>query len=256
MRIAVCDDSFMDRELITNLLQHYFSEKSIRYELVEYDNGINLVCDIEEGDWFDVIFLDIYMHDLLGIDVARKLRANRFTGEIIFLTASSDFAVDSYDVAAAGYLLKPHSLEKLYQAMDRITRHLDMNTYQIRQRSKVIRVPYNEILYVESCNSKCVLHRKGSCSYVIYKRLTEIEAEFADSRFLRCHQSYLVNMDYIQQVDRQFLLTTGDSVLIRQRDLKAIRQTYLDYVSSKAKLPASPPPCAPGCGAAQTSGRA
>lgn len=259
MRIAVCDDSFMDRELITNLLQHYFLEKSIRYELVEYDNGINLVCDIEEGDWFDVIFLDIYMHDLLGIDVARKLRANHFTGEIIFLTASSDFAVDSYEVAAAGYLLKPHSPEKLYQAMDRITQHLDVNTYQIQQRSKVIRVPYNEILYVESSNSKCVLHRKGGCTYVIYKRLAKIEEELADGhgRFLRCHQSYLVNMDYIQQVDKQFLLTTGDHVLIRQRDLKAIRQAYLDYMSSKEAEPPTPPaPCAPGRGAEQTIGRA
>ena len=68
---------------------------------------------------------------------------------------------------------------------------------------------------------------------MVYKRLSEIEHELQDGRFLRCHQSYLVNMDFIQLTDKQFVLTTGDTVLIRQRDLKAIRQCYLDYVSGK-----------------------
>ena len=74
------------------------------------------------------------------------------------------------------------------------------------------------------------MHCRGGQSYVIYKRLTDIESELKDERFLRCHQSYLVNMDYISKIDTQFTLVTGDIVSIRQRDLKAIRQTALDYL--------------------------
>ena len=233
MRIAVCDDSSFDRELISELLHPYFFKNSLPCEVTAYDSGINLQYDVEEGSWFDIVFLDIYMGDLLGIDVARRLRRLGFEGEIIFLTASADFAVDSYDVAAAGYLLKPVSVEKLYFFMDRIIQNFDENTYPLRQRSMVIRIPYREILFVESSNSKCILHRDGGRSYVVYKRLSEIEHELQDGRFLRCHQSYLVNMDFIQLTDKQFVLTTGDTVLIRQRDLKAIRQCYLDYVSGK-----------------------
>lgn len=234
MRIAICDDSPFDRNLIVDLLLHYFADKPIHYELTSYESGIHLLCDIEEGRWFDMVFLDIYLNELLGIDVAYKLRDLQYSGAIVFLTASSDFAVDSYDVAAAGYLLKPHSFEKLCMCMDRIIQSFDTNVYQIRQRARVIRVPYNEIVFVESSNSKCILHRRDGASYVIYKRLDEIERELNDNCFLRCHQSYLVNMDHIQQVDRQFELSTGDIALIRQRDLKAIRQTYLDYVAARA----------------------
>ena len=233
MRIAICDGCSFDRELFADMLHDYFAGQPIRYELEQYENGSSLICDIEEGAWFDVVFLDIYMNDLLGIDVARRLRAQQYDGEIVFLTASSDFAVDSYDVGAAGYLLKPHSLERLGKVMDRILQRFDIGTYQIRQRSMVVRIPFYEILYVESSNSKCILHRKDGNSYVIYKRLGEIEDELNEERFLRCHQSYLVNMDYIQQVDKQFTLTTGDTVLIRQRDLKVIREAYLGYVASR-----------------------
>ncbi|MGI5855408.1 MAG: LytR/AlgR family response regulator transcription factor [Candidatus Merdivicinus sp.] len=234
MRVAVCDDSPLDRGLITDLLRLYFAERSIRLDLVSYENGASLLDDVEDGKWYDVIFLDIYMNGPLGMEVARRLRALLYDGEIVFLTASADFAVDSYDVEAAGYLLKPHSYEKLCTVMDRIVQNFDISTYQIWRRSQSIRIPYSEILYVESCNSKCILHRKGHNTYVVYKRLSDIEEELDDCRFLRCHQSYLVNMDYIQQVDKQFQLTTGDLVHIRQRGLKAIRQIYLDYIAAKA----------------------
>lgn len=230
MRIAVCDDSSIDREIIVSLLHHYFLNKPITNEIVQYESGVALLQDVEEDVWFDLIFLDIYMTDLLGIDVAHKLRSLGYRGHIAFLTATADFAVDSYEVEALGYLLKPHSYEKLAQVMDRATRGTAAATYQIKSHAKVVRVPYYEILYVESMNSKCIMHCRGGQSYVIYKRLTDIENELKDERFLRCHQSYLVNMDYISKIDTQFTLVTGDIVSIRQRDLKAIRQTALDYL--------------------------
>ena len=230
MRIAVCDDSRIDRELFVAVLHHYFVNKPISNEIVQYENGMDLLHDVEDDMWFDIIFLDIYMNDLLGIDVAHKLRSLGYRGHIIFLTATADFAVDSYEVEALGYLLKPQSFEKLSQVMDRATREMTTNTYQVKKHSKIIRVPYHEILYVESMNSKCIMHCCNDQSYVIYKRLTMIEHELNDERFLRCHQSYLVNMDHIHQVDSQFTLVTGDTVAIRQRDLKLIRQTALDYL--------------------------
>lgn len=230
MRVAVCDDSRIDRELFVAVLHHYFVNKPISNEIVQYENGMDLLHDVEDDMWFDIIFLDIYMNDLLGIDVAHKLRSLGYRGHIIFLTATADFAVDSYEVEASGYLLKPQSFEKLSQVMDRATREMTTNTYQVKKHSKIIRVPYHEILYVESMNSKCIMHCCNDQSYVIYKRLTMIEHELNDERFLRCHQSYLVNMDHIHQVDSQFTLVTGDTVAIRQRDLKLIRQTALDYL--------------------------
>ena len=230
MRIAVCDDSSLDRDLFVALLHHYFVNKPISKEIIQYENGVDLLHDVEDDMWFDIVFLDIYMNDLLGIDVAHKLRSLGYRGHIIFLTATADFAVDSYEVEALGYLLKPQSFEKLSQVMDRAIRTMTTNTYLVKNHSKIIRVPYHEILYIESMNSKCIMHCCNDQSYVIYKRLTTIEHELNDKRFLRCHQSYLVNMDHIHQVDSQFTLVTGDTVAIRQRDLKSIRQAVLHYL--------------------------
>ncbi len=233
MRIAVCDDCELDRDIICELLGAVFEGSPLRPKIVTYDSGINLYCDIEEGMWYDIAFLDIYMTDHLGIDIAHRLRELGWTGDIVFLTATPEFAVDSYDVTAAGYILKPISPEKLRRVVERILRGYSEDTYSVRQRSSVLHVPLNDILYIESSNSRCFLHCRGGVDYTVYKRLDDIEKELDDPRFLRCHQSYLVNMDRVRRVDRAFELDSGDQVLIRQRGLKAVREAYLAYAAEK-----------------------
>lgn len=235
MKIAVCDDSTIDQDIIVDLLQRYFSEKSFVYSVALYEEGTALIEDIEDGCVYDILFLDIFLGKQLGIDVARELRRREYKGDIVFLTATADYAVDSYDVNASGYLLKPHSFTKLCAVMDRILDNYDMDIYEIRHRTNLIRVPYNDILYVESDNNKCILHCSNGEEHVIYKKLSVIEQELDDPRFLRCHQSYLVNMHHIQRAEDQFTLFTGDVIMIRRKNLKEIRNKYLQYIGhSKA----------------------
>ena len=216
------------------MLNRYSSERSFYFSLVPYEYGRNFLYDIEEGVYFDVSFLDIYMEDTMGNEIAHKLRAMGYQGEIVFLTASPDFAIESYDVDASGYLLKPLDYGKFKMVMDRITRNIDPSTYQIRQRTTVTKIVYHEILYIESCNSKCILHSASGESYTVYKTLTAIEKELGDRRFLRCHQSFLVNMDHIKQIGAQFLLSNGEIVPIRQRGVKSVRQACMNYFASKS----------------------
>lgn len=232
MNIAVCDDSAMDREMVCSLLSEVFEREEMQPvpNVSSYETGLVLLDDVRDGAWFDLVLLDIYMENHLGIDVARKLREIGFAGAIVFLTASSDFAIDGYDVGAQGYILKPASLEKLAEVIGRVMRGIIERTYPVKQRGSVHRVPLREILYIESINNRCILHRHGGQTYNIYKRLDEIESELTDKRFLRCSQSFIVNMDYIIKVDRSFYLSTGDIVLIRQRSLKAMQQAYYEYI--------------------------
>lgn len=233
MRIAVCDDSLFDRKLVIDLLKSYFEEKSVRYDFSQYEDEQGLLDDVTDGIRFDVIFLDIYLHDRLGIDIARRLREIKFEGKIVFSGNSPDFAVDSYDVAASGYLLKPYNVKKFFCILDRILLDYGQSTLRIMQHSQIYHIPLNEILYAESNNTKCMIHRTGGDVYTIYRRLGDVEQELNDLRFLRCHQSFLVNMDFIQRADKEFELTTGDIIHIRQRDLKNIRQQFLNYAAGK-----------------------
>ena len=234
MRIAVCEDNEIHRDILAHFLNRYSSERSIPFELVPYEYGMNFLYDMEEGAYFDVAFLDIYMEDAMGNEIAHKLRAMGYQGEIIFLTASPDFAIESYDVDAGGYLLKPLDYGKLKKVMDRITRNIDPSTYHIRQRTTVTKVVYHEILYIESSNSKCLLHSAHSGDYTVYKKLDTIEEELGNRRFLRCHQSFLVNMDHVRALEKQFVLTSGACVPIRQRGIKSVRLAYMDYLAARS----------------------
>lgn len=239
MRVAICDSNVLDREMIADTLHQYFAENCVSYKLSAYSNGISLLHAVADGELFDLIFLDIYYiessaaNNINGMDIARQLRQNGFRGAIVFLTDSSEFVFEGYDVNAAAYLLKPHNVQQIHQTIDRILKSSDQEVLQIHKRSAIQRIPHNEILFVESSNSKCILHRSDGSDYTIYKHLGDIEADLHDHRFLRCHQSYLVNMDYIQTVDKAFTLTTGDTILIRQRELKHIRDQYLNYTENK-----------------------
>ncbi len=236
MRIAVCDDSQIDRDIIKDFLHTYMTEKSIPNTMTEYENGMNLIYDIEDGCYYDLVFLDIFMDQILGMDIARKLRQVGYTGNIVFLTSTAEFAVDSYEVEASGYLLKPHDYEKLCGLLNRIIDRTNIGQFQVTVRNTIYSIPFGEIIYVESRNNVCILHRSDGSEYTIYKKLSEVELQLNDSRFLRCHRSYLVNMSYIAKADSQFELTTGDVVLIRQRNQKEIRTIYQAFASKGVKL--------------------
>lgn len=233
MNIAVCDDSLIDRKVILDHLIAYLTEKSIEYNICEFEFGDRLLYEVEDGVCFDLIFLDIYMDNMLGIDVARRLREFGCKSNIVFLTATPEFAIESYDVMASGYLLKPHSYQKLCSIMDRMISDAEINVYTIKHRQSTIRIPISKITFIESSNSKCIIHSFNQTEYTVYKRLDDIEKELPQPMFLRCHRSYIVNMSYIAKADKYFELTTGDIVLIRQKSLREIKQKFEDYYATR-----------------------
>ncbi len=237
MYIAICGENTPEDYYLEELLNRYFKFKSQTFELFIFKNAKSLVDEIEDGLYFDLVFLDVYIEGVLGIDVARKLREIGFENGIAFLASTADFAVAGYDVRAVGYLLRPFGYDKVKSVMDRLADKCYFSMYQIKQRKSTFRISYDDITFVESNNSKCTLHTSSGSEYIIYKHLSEIEAELSDMRFLRCHRSYLVNMNYISQVDKQFLLRGGEVVLIRQKSLKEMRERYLEYTEKTTNKP-------------------
>lgn len=229
MRLAICDDNSLERELLHTLLQRYFSETSVRCEFTLYERGTTLYYDVMENIDYDIIFLDLFMDDSFGMRIAQKLRDISYRGKIIFCTASADYALESYDVCASGYILKPYSLDDIRRTLDRLLPEYQCDSYRIKQKSSIVYIPLNEIMYVESDNTKCILHRADNREYVIYKKLIQIETELNDTRFLRCHQSYLVNMNYVREANDVFILYNGEQILIRKKSKKEIQQKFLKY---------------------------
>ncbi|MDD6807273.1 MAG: LytTR family DNA-binding domain-containing protein [Oscillospiraceae bacterium] len=232
MKIAICDDNPIDRELIHDFIKIYFKDKNIKLQVEKYENGANLIFDFQDGFNFDLVFLDIYMEQNLGIDVAKNLRNLGFAGNIVFVTQTADFAMDGYDVGAIGYILKPHSFEKIEKILDQVSKDIIENMISIKIRGEIIRIPINEIKYIESNNTVCNIHCINDKTYKQYSKLSIFEEKLNGNGFLRCHQSFLVNMNYIKEANKSFILTSGEEILIRQRRLKEIKDCYYNYINS------------------------
>lgn len=232
MQIAICEECSKEAAAIKECLKKYSQTKSLSFSVSQFSNGTDLIYEIEDGKHFDIIFIDD-KNNYNGITTAEKIRQLNYSGEIIFTADTNEHAVDGYEVNACGYIVKPLSRSKLFGALDRAADKFTADVYRFKHRSDIITLALNDIMFIESRNSKCIIHCKDGAKHTIYTKLSEIEKELNDSRFLRSHQSYLVNMNHIVKADKCFELTNGEKILIRQRSLKEIKKKYTEYTGTK-----------------------
>lgn len=236
VKIAVCDDMEVDRDRIIRHIEAYFKENPYNYQIFEFDKGSKLVADyMDEYMQYDLIFLDIFIKDDNGIDIAKAIRKYSNDVKIIFMSTSREFALESYDVFAYSYLLKPVEQSKVVFLMDKYLNETNESRkcLTVTLRGKIINVNYSDIVYIESKNTAVIIHKKNGENIKIYDKLCNIEHRLNNRRFLRCHQSYIINMDYVNCVDTEFETVTNDKVLIRKRGLKEIKDKYYKYTMER-----------------------
>ncbi len=225
-KIAICDDSKLDRQLLKVVIQIYFENNEEEFKIFEYELGDNLLDDIE----VELLFLDIIMN---GMKIARKLRDIQFKAPIIFLTAHADYAVESYEVYAAGYLLKPYDTNKLTLLLDEVLQRSVQKRIAVKVKKQHRYLEINDIMYVESDKHVLNIHLKDSRVIQTTEKLSELKKTINSKRFIRCHQSYLVNMDYIKDAKTDFILSNDIRIPIRVRGRKEIIERYHKYYSSE-----------------------
>ncbi|WP_369283935.1 LytR/AlgR family response regulator transcription factor [Oscillibacter sp. GMB15532] len=232
MHIAICDDSAHDRKSLCQALQAFSVENGLGAEIDLIEDGeLLLAMEPELLSEVELFFLDIYMERSNGFDVARVLRARRVAAPIVFLTSSPDFAVQSYEVEAFSYLLKPVPQGKLKALMQRF-----LQGYQPRSIFLAGRLFVQEdIVFAESDLKNVTLHLRDGTSARVREKLDTVEQRLKGSSFLRCHQSYLVNLRYVCRLENETFITSLDRpVLIRKRDFPELRKRYYDYLKSVA----------------------
>lgn len=225
-KIAICDDSKLDRQLLKVVIQTYFENNEEEFKIFEYELGDNLLDDIE----VELLFLDIIMN---GMKIARKLRDIQFKAPIIFLTAHADYAVESYEVYVAGYLLKPYDTNKLTLLLDEVLQRSVQKRIAVKVKKQHRYLEINDIMYVESDKHVLNIHLKDSRVIQTTEKLSELEKTINSKRFIRCYQSYLVSMDYIKDAKTDFILSNDIRIPIRVRGRKEIIERYHKYYSAE-----------------------
>ena len=223
IHFAICDDEpLMAQEISNNILQ-YMSEKQITlYHIDSFPNGRSL---LESGCDFDVIFLDIQMERPDGMETARILRQRKKQSLLIFVTVLKECVFDAFEVEAYDYLIKPLDSGRFGRTMDRVIHALEQRTSKsilVRRGSSWDVIPLRQIVYCEVQGRKIYIHQNDGKIIDYYDKLEALERRM-DSRFFRCHRSYLVNLEYVRGCSGgRVLLSQGGEIPVsrlRERDL-------------------------------------
>lgn len=222
VRVAVCDDSKQTREQITEWIKPEFT-----CEIHTFSTGEEF---LEKRESYDIIFLDISMGRLNGIETARKIREYS-KGLIIFITACKEYVFDAFDVEAFHYLLKPLSKEKLLQVFGKAykEREKEQEFYLVKIGTAYRKVPFSQILYGENSGRKIILHTKKEV-LEFYGKMDDMEKQLG-SAFYRCHRGFLVNMEEIEGYDASSIfLKNGESIFLSKQKYPEFVSTYMDYL--------------------------
>jgi len=241
LNIAICDDVQSDRMQIESFINDFCSRENFRTNRIIFEDGESLVRYYMEGNpRFDIVFLDIYMTGLNGLKSAEQVRKFDSECKIIFTTSSTEHALISFSVFPFNYLVKPIT-KKVFEsvfnrALEKINNEIQKNL-SIKIGSKIFSLPYKDIMFIES-NAKVVnVHMATSNPFSYISKLDDLESQINDKRFIRCHKSFLVNMDYISCVENYtFKLINNTQTPITQRHYVSIKKAFYDYLLDKANL--------------------
>lgn len=233
MKYIICDDSESDRELLKRFIAKHGSVSYVEYTIYEYATAEALLADFTNfSEDACVLFLDIYMDKMSGMEAALKIVESDFRGSIIFTTISVDHAIESYRVAADGYLKKPYAYEDFLLSVNRSYNKVNANLKTLTVTSDRLKhsVYYKDIVYIETGNHCCYISANGD-RIKTSTPIAMLEKELSsESSFLRCHRSYIVNLNKIAQTDEDFfIMKNNDKVLYSIRDRAKIKRYIADY---------------------------
>lgn len=235
IHIAICDDSKQERQILAALFKRYQELHATPLQIHIFQNGFSLLDAIDQGKRFDITILDILMPGENGIEIARNIRASGADTEIIFLTSSPEYAVDSYEVKAQNYLLKPVTEEKFFASIDSILAELDEKDtasfiiYTTEKQYSRIRV--SSLVYGEVTHRTITLHLADQTMISAVMTFTEFQDILkAYPNFIYPHRSYAVNMHYIQYVTKSdIILTDGQKIPLSRNNYTKISEQFLNF---------------------------
>ena len=196
-----------------------------------YQHLDKLIADIGRIE-FDLIFLDVEGLKEKLVKISERIWCAGFGGILIIADRNISTALTGYAASASGFLLKPISFQKVRELLEPLNKRAFLT---VRSTEGMINLKLNGVAYIESRNNCCDVHLTSGESYIINRRISELE-HLLDRRFLRCHRSYIVNMDHVVGMDTDFILETGERVLVRKKGRADIRTTYNVYFERLKKF--------------------
>lgn len=210
--IAICDDNFADTAYIASLVRMWEAGRQDSAVIQSFPSAEAFLFEYAENKNWDILLLDIEMGAIDGVALAKKLRAENETLQIIFTTGYSDYISEGYEVAALHYLMKPVNQEKLFSVLDRAVEKLQKNEKILHfdLGGEMIRLPLYAIRYADVQHNYITIH--GKTEVTVKMPLGELEA-MLDDRFYRVGRSAIVNLNCVAKVTRGSIYLQDGAVI-------------------------------------------
>ena len=229
MKIAICDDLENERQTLRNALTDFFDREGMQVQLCEFTSGEALLKSYAL-DTYALVFLDVYMGGITGVETAQRLRQLDPNCLMVFITTSLEHGADAFDVDAFHYLVKPLNVEKLEAVMRRWKNILrELQTVTLKCSRSLRQVPVREIMYIEVAGRVSTVH---TVNEVIPTSMTlsSLEELLPSEQFVKPIRYLLAALRYIQNVgDTQLTLTDGTALSFSRGERENLRQTLSAY---------------------------
>ena len=234
IKVAFCDDEISMLNELQGLFDGYRVKQNREIDYTAFCSPIELLAAIEQGIRFDVLLLDVFMPGENGIDTAAEIRRYDSNIKIIFLTSSAEFAVQSYTVNAFFYQLKPVREESFFRVMDAVLDECEKehtNSLILRCKSGITRVELRTLEYCEVIHRTLFLHLSNGKVLESSGSLDDLYGRLKPyGNFLRPHRSYLVNLEYVQNLSsRGITMSCLTEIPIPRGKYNDIKNAFLEY---------------------------
>ncbi|WP_084074981.1 LytTR family DNA-binding domain-containing protein [Demequina sp. NBRC 110052] len=235
IRIGIVEDDEYARDALLAHLRRYQEENSVVFDVRTFADGAELV-DTFASD-FDILFLDIEMPQVGGLEAARHVRQVDTDVIIVFVTNMAQYAIKGYEVDALSYLLKPVPYFSLSQELTRSLSRLnarDEASIVLNVGGSMTRVDLPDIVYIESIRHRIIVHTRDQGELTFTGTLKAFEAELDGKGFYRSNNCYLVNLQHVRAVQQSSCtMLGGDELQVSRPRKKGFLEALTDYVGGK-----------------------
>lgn len=230
MRIAICDDSTQDARFVQNMVSSWVKNRNIKLQTETFSSAESFLFHYVEDKNFDILLLDIEMGNMDGVTLAKRIRKDNDTVQIVFITGFADYISEGYEVSALHYLMKPVQEEKLFTVLDRAANALQKTArfLLLPAEGKMCRMPVSTIVYAEAFAHSVEIHTVQE-TIPAKLSISELEKQLGDG-FIRCHRSYLVGLKYISRLSRtEVMLDSGKTLPLSRTAAPLVHQAFISY---------------------------
>lgn len=236
LRIAVCDDEKYYQNYIKRLVLNEFKMRKICCEVDLFDSGDKFIALGEEITKYRIVFLDINMEGINGIDTVKEIRKRTSELYVVFVTAFITYAIEGYKYDVVRYLLKGNDnfegllTECIDAVLQKINFQVEVKEFDFVEGKKSVNL--EKIYYIESNLHKVVFWIKEESleKFSLYEKLNKIEEKMKNQKFIRIHQSYLVNMKHIISIKNyKTVLDNGEELPMSKAKFKAAKEAFIEY---------------------------